>query len=62
MMNSNIVFVINDFFGHGGHVKSFLSCFLSLDISNSKIICASDGYIVNNHINLGIDSDILITV
>ena len=47
-MSKATLFVINDYFGHGGHVKSFLAHLESIK-TNEKIyiICAKDGYLSN---------------
>lgn len=48
-MNKEIIFIINDFFGHGGHVKSFISHLESISTSFTyKIICSKDGYLSKN--------------
>lgn len=48
--NRAIIFIINDYFGHGGHVKSFESQLKVIfkTLSNIKIVCAKDGYLFKN--------------
>ena len=56
-----ILFVINDRYGHGGHIKSFVSQFLALrnKINSFHIICAENGYLSLNRENLNlINSDL----
>lgn len=49
-MDKKVVFVINDFYGHGGHVKSFIAQIRTLEhiFKDIKIICSETGYIVKN--------------
>lgn len=48
-MNRPILLILNDYFGHGGHVKSFISHLESISTSFTyKIICSKDGYLSKN--------------
>jgi hypothetical protein len=49
-MDRKILFVINDYFGHGGHVKSFIAQIQTIEylFKDIKIICSDTGYIVKN--------------
>lgn len=50
-MNRPIIFIINDYFGHGGHVKSFITHILSILKYTNKpinILCSNNGYLSNN--------------
>lgn len=64
-MTRPIIFIINDYFKHGGHVRSFteqLKC-IENDIIDFKIICDKEGYI-NKNLNYfkNIKNENLITV
>lgn len=56
LSKTNIVFVINDYFGHGGHVKSFLSQFSELrqHLHSFHVICADGGYFFHNRKKFGL--------
>lgn len=62
--NIQILFVVNDFFKHGGHVKSFYSQFTALrkSLYSFHIICARQGYIELNAHNLYIEKEHFTTV
>lgn len=50
-MNRPVIFIINDYFGHGGHVKSFITHINSiLEYKNKSIniLCSYNGYLSNN--------------
>lgn len=61
-MNRKIIFIINDYFGHGGHVKSFLSQYDKISNYEHIIICAKDGYIQNNLDKLNINTTNLLYI
>lgn len=50
-MNKPVIFIINDYFGHGGHVKSFITHIHSILKYTNKpisILCSTNGYLSNN--------------
>lgn len=48
-MNRPVIFIINDYFGHGGHVKSFITHINSIkDSVDFKIICSKNGFCSKN--------------
>lgn len=58
------VFVVNDFFQHGGHVKSFLAQFDSLrgELEQFLIVCAVGGFIFENRERLDIPERSIILI
>ncbi len=56
------VYIINDYFQHGGHVKSFVTQFKEINPKNFIIICSTNGYILENRNNLEIPKDKIITI